>query len=166
MKNSKPLIYIASAVITVLFIAVMFLFFYSKTASVVYVNNKKLFDDFRMTKEIKLSGEKLVQEKQKELQLVYEKLQAVKNPNEKALLANEFEKKRSDLEMFNQTYGAEQTEKIWERINSYSVEFSKSKNYKLIIGSESNRSLIYGDESLDVTNDLLKFINKKYEGFK
>ncbi len=71
---------------------------------------------------------------------------------------------KEELEQFNQYFAAEQTTKIWARIKSYSSEFSNDKNYQLIIGSDDKQTVLFADEKIDVTDDLLTFLNKKYEG--
>lgn len=134
------------------------------SSDIAFVNNKKLFDAFQMTKEIKKSGEKQIQVKQNELKFIYEKVQMTTDIKEREALERVLEQKENDLEVFNQMYSKEQTEKIWNRINGYTKDFFKTKEYKIIIGSETNRDVIYADQSIDVTNDLINFINKKYEG--
>ncbi|WP_278008810.1 OmpH family outer membrane protein [Flavobacterium gyeonganense] len=71
---------------------------------------------------------------------------------------------KEELEQFNQAFGSEQSSKIWARIKSYTAEFSKEKNYELVIGTDSKQDVLFADEKIDITNELLVYINKKYEG--
>nr|WP_281310768.1 OmpH family outer membrane protein [Flavobacterium flavigenum] len=132
-----------------------------------YVDNIKLFDNFNMTKELKNSGEKEFNLKKTTVDSLYAKLQSPEiSPSEKKLLMQQFVQQKEELEQFNQYFAAEQSSKIWARIKSYSSEFSKENKYQLIIGSESKTNVLFADENIDVTNDLLTYINKKYEGLK
>jgi outer membrane protein len=120
-----------------------------------------------MTKELKLSGEKEFNSQKTHLDSLYLKLQSSEiSPQEKKILMQEFIQKKEELEQFNQIFASEQYSKIWARIKSYTSEFSKENKYKLIIGSENKSNVLFADEDIDVTNDLLTYINKKYEGLK
>lgn len=143
------------------------LFTYNNSPKIVYVDNIKLFDNFNMTKELKNSGEKEFNLKKMTVDSLYAKLQSPKiSSSEKKLIMQQFVQQKEELEQFNQYFAAEQSSKIWARIKSYSSEFSKENKYQLIIGSENKINVLFADENIDVTNDLLTYINKKYEGLK
>ncbi|OJV71574.1 MAG: hypothetical protein BGO42_05450 [Flavobacterium sp. 40-81] len=72
--------------------------------------------------------------------------------------------KKQDFEAFNQQFATEESAKIWSRINGYTTDFSKEKNYDFILGSENKRSVLFAKETVDITNELIIYINKKYEG--
>lgn len=138
---------------------------YTQTPKIVYVDNVKLFNDFSMTKELKNSGEKEFNLKKIKVDSLYSKLQYPGlSLSEKKTIMQQFVQHKEELEQFNQYFAAEQSTKIWTRIKSYSLEFSKDKNYQLIIGSDNKQAILFADEEIDVTNDLLTYLNKKYEG--
>ncbi|WP_281323435.1 OmpH family outer membrane protein [Flavobacterium aestivum] len=141
------------------------LFFFKSDKEVVYVDNAKLFDGFVMTKEMKRVGEKEFNSRKLVLDNLYAKLQASTiSATEKKILMQQFIQGKSELEQFNQVFASEQTEKIWSRIKSYTTEFSKEKKYQLVIGSNNKQTVLFADEKIDVTNELLTYLNKKYEG--
>ncbi len=63
--------------------------------------------------------------------------------------------KEEDAVMMNEVLG---------QINSYVEEYAKENNFDIIMGTTASGSLLYGDESLDVTEDILDELNKKYQG--
>ena len=141
--------------------------FINSDPRIVYVDNTRLFDNFNMTKELKKSGQKEFDLKKAEVDSLYAKLQFPEiSSSEKKLVMQQFVQQKEELEQFNQYFAAEESSKIWARIKSYSTEFSKENNYHLIIGSENKTNVLYADENIDVTNHLLAYINKKYEGLK
>ena len=73
---------------------------------------------------------------------------------------------KENLEQFNQQFAYEETQKIWKRLHSYVEEFSATKNYKLIIGSEKKQDVLYADPNVNITNELINYVNSKYEGAK
>ncbi|WP_160289473.1 OmpH family outer membrane protein [Psychroserpens mesophilus] len=55
--------------------------------------------------------------------------------------------------------------KIWSRLNAYIKDYGKQKEVKIIFGISGNGNIMYADETnLDVTEELLKYINDRYEG--
>lgn len=146
----------------------LFLFKDSKTNSkIVYVDNNKLFEGFNMTKEMKRVGEKEFNSQKTVLDSLYSKLQSpILSEMEKKVVMQQFIQEKEVLEQFNQNFATEQSSKIWTRINSYTADFSKEKKYQLIISSENKRAILYADETVDVTNELLTYLNKKYEGIQ
>jgi outer membrane protein len=144
-----------------------YLFFtlFSEKRSIVYVDSVKLFEGFKMTKEMKRVGEKEFNNRKLLLDNLYSSLQGTSvSVLQKKELMQQFIKGKEELEQFNQTFASEQTQKIWSRIRSYTSEFSKDKNYQLIVGSDNKQMVLFADEKIDVTNDLLTYLNKKYEG--
>ncbi|WP_317047379.1 OmpH family outer membrane protein [Flavobacterium hydrophilum] len=166
IKNYKSVL-LFSNILTITILLFFILFNYNNSPKIVYVDNIKLFDNFNMTKELKNSGEKEFNLKKMAVDSLYTKLQSPEiSPSQKKLVMQQFVQQKEELEQFNQYFAAEQSSKIWARIKSYASEFSKENKYQLIIGSENKINVLFADEKIDVTNDLLTYINKKYEGLK
>ncbi|UII30384.1 OmpH family outer membrane protein [Fulvivirga ulvae] len=53
---------------------------------------------------------------------------------------------------------------VLNQVNSFVEEYAKTNNYDVILGTTASGSVLYGDESLDITEDLLKALNENYEG--
>ncbi len=118
-----------------------------------------------MTKEMKKEGEKQFNSKKATLDSLYLEIQREDLSGQtKEILMQEFVAKREEFDSFNKVFAQEESNKIWTRINSYTQQFSKDKNYKLIIGSSNQGDVLYADKSVDVTAELLQYVNKKYEG--
>lgn len=59
--------------------------------------------------------------------------------------------------------GQEISKKIWERLNPLMEQYGKEKGFKLLIGATGNGALLYGDKSCDVTDDVVRYINTRFE---
>ncbi|EOG6896212.1 OmpH family outer membrane protein [Flavobacterium psychrophilum] len=165
-KIIKNLPFINSIAIALLLCAFLFNHFFN-SEKIVYVDNMKLFDGFNMTKEMKKVGEKEFNTRKALLDSLYSKLQTNSvSEIEKKQLMPQFIQGKEELEQFNQRFAGEESLKIWSRIHGYVDEYSKETNYKLIIGSPNKESVLFADEKVDKTNELLAYINKKYEGIK
>jgi outer membrane protein len=150
-----------------LFVLVIFLAFnfLDPNPKIVYVDNVKLFEGFNMTKEMKHLGEKEFNTQKESVDSLYTKVQSPTiSDSDKKIVMQQFIQSKEALEQFNQSFAPEQSSKIWSRIHGYVDEFSKEKKYQLIIGSENKQAVLYADEKIEVTNELLNYINKKYEG--
>ncbi len=133
---------------------------------IVYVDNQKLFDNFQMTKDLKKIGEVEFNSKKKEIDSLYIRVQENISETEKESLMKLLISKREEFDFFNQTYASNEAMKIWNRIDSYVVKFSEEKKYKIIIGADSKRDVLFADKEIDVTQELIDYINTKYEGGK
>jgi len=133
---------------------------------IVYVDNERLFDNFQMTKDLKNIGEREFNSRKQIIDSLYLRVQSNLSSSEKENLMKLLISKREEFDYFNQTYATNEAEKIWKRIDSYVKPFSDEKKYKIIIGSNSKRDVLYVDKKIDVTQELTEYINKKYEGFK
>lgn len=137
------------------------------TEKIVYVDNAKLFDGFRMTAEMKATGEQEFNKRQSLMDTLYNKLQSHKvSGPEKEMLTRQLMTAREDLENFNRQFASEEGAKIWSRIGSYIKEYSAENDIEMIIGSDNMRSVWYAKPEKDATAQVLNYINKKYEGIK
>ena len=56
------------------------------------------------------------------------------------------------------------TDEIWKQINQYIVEFGEQNKYDFIYGASGNGNLMYGSDAYNITDQVLEYINRKYEG--
>ncbi|KIA95039.1 hypothetical protein OA93_19015 [Flavobacterium sp. KMS] len=167
VKNKfKLLIAVNFLLLIVLIVALIFVSLKLNT-KIVAVNSSILFDNFIMTRELKRVGEKEFQTRKVQIDSLYSLLQSQSiSENKRQILLKQFISDKEELVQFNQSFAINESSKIWSRIHTYTEEFSKENRYQLIIGSENKTPVLYTDETIDVTQDLLKYINKRYEGLK
>jgi outer membrane protein len=67
------------------------------------------------------------------------------------------------MEYNNEYITAEET-KIWTQLNQYITEYGKTKDYEYILGANGSGSLMYADSTLNITEEVTAFANKKYSG--
>lgn len=53
---------------------------------------------------------------------------------------------------------------IWKRLNPLIQDYGRENKYKMIFGANGTGNLLYSDTSLDISNDLIIYINSKYNG--
>jgi Skp family chaperone for outer membrane proteins len=151
----------------ILFIAgFIILYFKNSNNSIVYVDSHKLFEEFKMTKEIKEAGEKKLRFKKHQLDSLQFLLKTVEDNDTRSVIMQQFINQKQIIEEFQLNYSQSNSDKIWERISNYSKDFAELKHYDLIIGSNGKEQLLYGKKDMNVTVLLLDYLNKKYEGFQ
>lgn len=57
----------------------------------------------------------------------------------------------------------EMTEGVLNQVNSFVEIYSKEHGYNLVMGTTNSGNLLYADEAMDITNDVLKAINEEYK---
>lgn len=160
LKNKSLLV---SGLVLFLSLLVLLIAFFFKQTDIVYVDNIKLFEGFNMTKEMKKKGEIQLQYQKNRLDSIYKTI-ATLPVNKQELLSKQFVLERNELEKNTQQYAIQESEKIWKRLNEYIKEYSSNNGYKIVLGSTNQQQVLYADSDADITNDLITFVNKRYEG--
>ena len=101
----------------------------------------------------------------------YQKRASSLTPVQKAATEKRLAKKQQDLQVLGQNtsqqlqdQGAEENSKLYDRIAAYLKTYTKQKGYKIVLTySKANPSMLYGDESLDVTKEVLTGLNEEYK---
>ena len=82
------------------------------------------------------------------------------------------EKQAQDAEALQQRLGAEYQNEVAkynkalaDSVHNYLAQFNKDKKYAMIL-AKSGDNILYADKSLDITNEVVKGMNKAYKGMK
>jgi len=151
------------------------------TRSIVFVNSDSLVNNYEYYKAVKLKLQDLSQRAQAEIAAkgqafqkevaTYQKTASSLTPMQKATTEKRLAKKQQDLEALNQATGqqlqnqsAEENLKLYDHIADYLKTYTKTKGYKIVLTySKTNPSMLYGDESLDVTKEVVAGLNDEYK---
>jgi len=164
-REKRDLLLIISLLTSFVALILFFVISFFSKPEIVFVDNVKLFNGFNMTKEMKKIGEQQFNTQKSKIDSLYSKIQS-SNEQQQKILMKEYVESKQNFEQNSQQFAFEESQKIWKRLDSYINDFSSEKKYKLIIGSEKKGDVLYGDEKLDITNELINFVNSKYEGAK
>lgn len=152
-----------------------YLFLAPRGPKVAYVDNIALFNGFQFKKERQAEYEKQKSHFQGQL----DTLRMAHLGIEQALEQNpgnvELQKKQAySLQNYQLTdrYFAQKldsidgvfNQEVWDKINAYLTEYGKDKHYDMVIGATGTGTLMYGSETYDITDEVLTYINEKYEG--
>lgn len=158
--NKLQLILLISA-ISFAGVLIYFSYLNVNNSKIVYVNAAKVFEGFKMSKELKLEAERQLSAQKVLVDSLYG-IAAQSGGNELAM--QNFLGEKQKLDAFADAFSTQQSQKIWKRIESYAGEFLNDHGYDMVLGAQPNFNIVAGSKNADVTNDFIAYINKKYEG--
>ncbi|MBB3968616.1 OmpH family outer membrane protein [Mucilaginibacter phyllosphaerae] len=150
------------------------------TPEIVYINQDSLVSKYDYIKDMdKRLGDKSkaaqsdVQTRQQAIQrevAEYQKGAATMSADQRQATEQRLQRKGQEFQQYQQNAGAqvqsdqmnEQT-KLYEKLVDFTKAYAKEKGYKMILTyQKGNATVLYGDPSLDVTNDVIKRLNDAY----
>jgi len=141
-----------------------------------YIIIQEVYNGFEMKKEMeskymqaKNTRGKILDSLALELKALVQQINNEKEKNNSTI--ERFNNKREEYEQRKKTYEEDNAalsrqydQQILTQLNQYMKDYAKSKHFAYVFGSDGNGSLIYGDESLNITKDMITHVNKKYKG--
>ncbi len=153
----------------------------SAKAEIVYVNSDSLlskYDYFKdMSSRLEDKGKKAQvdisskgQAFQREV-AEYQKGATALSADQRAATEQRLARKQQELQTYNQNASAQiqqeqaaENGKLYDKIADFLKGYAKEKGYKLVLTySKANPTVLFGDESLNVTNDVVKNLNDNYK---
>jgi outer membrane protein len=165
---------IANSILVLLLVAYVLFTLINKNQPVVYVDTASIYNSFEMKKdfETKLIAEQeyknsILDSLQNQIELIsqFEKDKKEKG-NKISQLQKNYKTKYEQFETDNITKSQKYNEQIWGRINEYIKEYAIENNHEIILGANGTGSLMYANNKIDITENVIKYINSKYANTK
>ena len=152
-----------------------------KAELIVYVNSDSLLNNYEYFKTIKDKFQVKSKKAQTDLTAkgtafqrevaAYQQNAANLSAEQRAATEERLARKQQELQTFNQNAGnalaneeAAENEKLYNRVSEFLKKHAKSKGYKMVLTySKSNPTVLFADESLDVTKEVLAGLNAEYK---
>lgn len=170
IPQKTKLLSILNLIVTLFLIGFIINEFTSKnqdTSAIVYVNNIKLFNEFNMSKDLKIIYEKEIKAQQKIFDSIYEHYERNFGDYTETQKEEEYSKiqqVRQNLDRYKNLLSHESDQQIWNRLHEFLKEYSQVHSYKIVLGTEGKGNILYAEEGIDITTDFLEYVNIKYEG--
>lgn len=147
---------------------------------IVYVNSDSLLNNYEYFKEIRTQFEDKAKKAQADLQSKgnsfqkevadYQKNAGTMSAEQRANTEERLARKQDELGRLNQNASAslaqqeaEENEKLYNKVSAFLKKHAEENGYKLVLTySKSNPTVLYADESLEVTNEVVKGLNAEY----
>ncbi len=147
-----------------------------KTKPVAWVDLPKLFNDFEYKKELEKNyikseeaRKKILDSLELDLQVMYKGFEGKKNVSDEGkaqfqVKRENYLRKREQFEQDNAQMKSEFNAQIYKQLSQYAKDYGKEQGYAIVLGAEGSGTILYGDETNCVTEQLLVYINNKYKG--
>ncbi len=162
-----------------LFIVVAILVASCNQAKIAYVDVDDLMKGYEATKALETSLKTKQEAMAKELDSISapfqlkvqqyyqnaQKMSAQKRAEAEASLQQEqqfLQSKQQQASQLLQQENQEKSEILTKKADSLIADFAKSNGYQLIFGTSGNGTVMYGEESLNVTIEVLEILNNDY----
>jgi len=148
---------------------------------VVYVNSDSLLSKYQYFKDLKVKMETKASAAQKDMAAKgqafqreaaqYQQQANTMPANERAATEERLGRKQQELQAYQQNAGAAlqneqalENEKLYDTVADYLKGYAKKKGYKMVLAySKSNPTILFADESLDVTSEVIIGLNENYK---
>jgi len=169
-KFNTPLVVVLGALCTFLLINA----FVTSDRHYAYIDNNKVFSEFKLTDEYTIKLNKIQEERSAVLDSmelrVQQKRAAISQESSEVEVLQlrkeimELENTRKRFEEQNQILTAQYDDIIWKQLNSYIKSYGDEKGFDMILGVSGQGNLMYANGSLDVSQEVLQYVNDKYDG--
>jgi outer membrane protein len=124
-----------------------------------FIINQKVFEGFKG----KSLLEQRFQDKIKTHKHTLDSIANLINASSNDLLKEKYNDLESKFRLEEEEIYNNYSSDIWKQINLNVENFGREKGYRFIYGATGNGNLMYGDSTNDLTEEVINYINKKYE---
>lgn len=153
-------------------IAIAMSFF--KTKDIVYVDTNLLYEKFEgkieLEKEFSLYVNKqttILDSLELSIKGLYDEYQIKPSKElEKSIILKEknYDRLHQEFSKVSQEQREKYMKELWTQINQYVKEYGDKNKYTVILGANGTGSLMYSKKEIDITEELIEYINIKYAG--
>lgn len=154
------------------------------TGGIVYVNSDSLLNNYEYFKEIKSKFEGKSKKAEADLKdkgaafqrevAAYQQGANTMSADQRKETEQRLARKQQELQVYQQNAGAAlqneeaaENEKLYDKVAEYLKKHAKDKGYKMVLTySKGNSAILFADESLDVTKEVIKGLNEAYKSNK
>lgn len=156
----------------------------SNSEKIVYVNSDSLLTKYQYFKDLKVKLDGKSKAAQSDLRskedafkrevAQYQQQANTLPADQRASTEERLARKQQELQAYSQNAGAAlqneqaaENEKLYDKVADYLKGYAKKKGYKMVLGySKGNGTILFADESLDVTSEVIVGLNDTYKDDK
>ncbi|KQM64617.1 outer membrane chaperone Skp [Pedobacter sp. Leaf216] len=151
----------------------------SASEKIVFVNQDSLLNKYEYYKDLKIKFEGKTKNAQADMQAKgqafqrevaqYQQSASTLAADQRKSTEERLARKQQELQTYQQNAGgalqneqAVETEKLYDKVAGYLKTYAKEKGYKMVLSYTKGSTILFADESLDVTSDVIKGLNAEY----
>jgi outer membrane protein len=151
---------------------------------IVYVNSDSLLSKYQYFKDLKVKMDAKTKSAQSDMGAKtqafqrevaqYQQQQSTLSADQRATTEERLARKQQELQTYQQNAGAalqnetaKEQEKLYDKVADYLKVYAKKKGYKMVLTyAKGNSAILFADESLDVTAEVITGLNDAYKADK
>ena len=145
----------------ILVMTVGYLYFQGRPSKNAYFLNQKVFEQSSARQELETKLSTVTINHQKQLDSL---LRLTEQGMDSSYAWQLYEETARKYALREQELTEKYTVDLWQQINGYVDDYGKEKGYDFIFGATGNGSLMYAREAYDITDEIIDYINLRYEG--
>lgn len=163
MAKNKLLI-IGTIAICIIATATSLFYINSKLNNIIVIDVIKVVNEFKLKKDLEAAVEpKLAMLKNKVDSMSAVMDYIIKNNKENAeAVKQEYQYWQQKAYEAYETSNTSINEQVWKRLNPLIDEWGKKNNYRIIIGANGMGTILYNQDAVDKSTELIQFINSNY----
>jgi outer membrane protein len=156
----------------------------SNKDAIVYVNSDSLLNNYEYFKELKTKFEGKSKKAEADLKdkgaafqrevAAYQQSANGLSADQRAQTEQRLARKQQELQTYQENAGAAlqneeaaENEKLYDKVADYLKTHAKDRGYKMVLTySKGNSAILFADESLDVTKEVIKGLNEAFKSDK
>lgn len=142
----------------------LFNYLENKEPNVVYLDNVKVFSTFNLAKDLNTLHQKKLNSQKKIVDSLVTILKSKPEESPSEEMQKRFVFENNKLKEMGDYFSNEVSQQVWNRLNSYIKEYGEQNKYSIILGTQGNGNIMYGNPTNEITEDFIEYANKKYEG--
>ncbi len=143
-----------------------------------WINLNKVYNEFGMKKDLETQLKNVEAERRRildslelHLNLVAARLEREKVVDNKVMESfqagkEEYMTKKQKFEEESERLRDEYNRQVLTQINQYVKEYAHAGHISMVLGADGTGAVMYAEESTDITDKILVYINNKYKGLK
>lgn len=153
----------------------------AEAEKIVYVNSDSLLNNYEYFKVLKEKFESKSKKAEADLKnkgtafqrevAAYQQGAQTMSADERAKTEERLARKQQELQTYQQNAGAAlaneeaaENEKLYDKVADYLKKHAKEKGYKMVLTySKGNSAILFADDNLDVTKEVIKGLNEEYK---
>lgn len=147
-----------------------------KPKQIAYVEMGKIYEGFSLSKELNMELQNVLNTRKQLIDSLSQDLnrqaQELKLQTKKTMADIErvakveevYLYKKEMMEKDNQAISVNYNDKIWNQLNQYIADYGREKGMSLILGANGQGTIMYGNESENITQQVIEYVNSRYNG--
>lgn len=138
-----------------------------QASQIAHIQTAKVFAEFQMTQELEDKLGNTRQARQTILENLNFRMQAMQSRraplDSLETIRRELALKQAQFAEDNSAQSEQYTEQIWTQLNQYLQDYCETEGLTYLLGANGSGNLMGADESFDLTEEVIAFVNQKYQ---